>query len=440
MNPDNNCPTSASAYCAFLALLCCTLCVSAPAFGQLIWSQEFDSGSAPDSSVWTYELGAGGWGNQELQEYTNKPDNARVEGGYLVISAREKVSGSSSSGFTSARLITENKLMLKYGSIEARIKVPDLADGLWPAFWTLGNNFSEVGWPACGEVDITEMGWKDAVRDQLVNRWVGSAAHWEHQGSHAFFGRTYSAQAVESTDMNEDFHIFKMNWTPDSITTYIDGVEKWNMDITAQNCTDCEEFHQPHFILLNLAVGGSFTGLLSHTQINAPLPADMLIDYVRIYNNGFTQLSGSSLDNVPPVIGPAHSGSWYNGDQSGHGFSIEFGQLADGTPLAVVYWYTYDDQGNPIFMLGTGTPEDNRVEISFNSPVGMIYGDFDPDSVVREVGGSAVLEFTDRNNGSFSYTPSAFASANWGHTTAIEALPLVKLFGIPAPDYFLDPE
>jgi len=97
-----------------------------------------------------------------------------------------------------------------------------------------------------------------------------------------------------------------------------------------------------------------------------------------------------------------------------------------------VYWYTYDVLGNPIFMLGLGEPVGNRVALEFESPVGMKYGDFDPDSVTREIGGTAVIEFSDRSNATFSYTPSEFSTTQWGHVAGIDALPLVKLFGIAA--------
>ena len=149
--------------------------------------------------------------------------------------------------------------------------------------------------------------------------------------------------------------------------------------------------------------------------------------------------SAALYDNVELgllEIGPAHSGSFFNAGQSGHGFSIEFGYLAPGMPFAVVYWYTYDDLGNPIFMLGNGTPVGDTLEISFESPVGMKYGEFDPDTVVREPGGTAVFVFSDRDNATFSYTPSAFSTSEWGHTTPIVDLPLVKIFGIPADKYF----
>ena len=148
-----------------LLLLGCILGgpVTAAVAQDLLWSDEFDSGTALDSTVWSYDLGDWGWGNQELQNYTSESDNVRVEDGNLVITVLKDTSGGSEPVFTSARVRTQDKLTFKYGRIEARIKMPDLADGLWPAFWTLGNNFSEVGWPSCGELDIMEMGSSSAI-------------------------------------------------------------------------------------------------------------------------------------------------------------------------------------------------------------------------------------------------------------------------------------
>jgi hypothetical protein len=130
------------------------------------------------------------------------------------------------------------------------------------------------------------------------------------------------------------------------------------------------------------------------------------------------------------AIGPEHSGSWYWDEQSGHGFSIEIGKSPDGSPLGVVYWYTYDNQGNPIFMLGTGVPDGDILDVVFQSPVGMIFGEFDPLSVTRENGGTGRFVFTDENIATFQYMPSEFTDANWGHS-AISFMPLTKLFAIP---------
>jgi hypothetical protein len=145
-------------------------------------------------------------------------------------------------------------------------------------------------------------------------------------------------------------------------------------------------------------------------------------------------------DNVrlgPIEIGPAHSGTYFNRDQSGHGFSIEFGELPEGSPLGVVYWYTYDDMGNPIFMLGNGVPNGQTLEVTFYSPTGMEYGVWQKPT--ENDGGTAVLVFSDRENATFSYTPSSFTASEWGHTP-IEALPLIKFFGIPADKYFSSQE
>lgn len=392
------------------------------ALAQLMWSDEFDQGTRLDETVWSYDLGAHGWGNQELQEYTNASENARIEDGNLVITVRD-----TDQGFTSARVRTEDKFIFKYGTIEARIKVPNLADGLWPAFWTLGNNFSTVGWPYCGEIDIMEMGSSAAMSADVINQRVGSAAHWDNNGSWSSFARYLDT----GTNLNDDYHVFRMEWTPERITTYIDDRQVWTYHIQIDTCADCSEFHQPHFVILNMAVGGTYTGLLNEGQITATTPAEMLVDYVRVYDNGYTQVGGSA---VYELLGAEYSGSWYNRDQSGHGFSMEFGRGSDGLSKVIVYWYVYDDQGNPLFMTGSGKLDGNRVELEFKSPVGMRFGEFDPTSVAREPGGTAIIEFSDSDTATFSYTPSEFSVNTWNHT-AIDSLPLVKLFKIPVSNY-----
>lgn len=261
------------------------------ASGQVLWSDEFNSGTTPDSDVWSYDLGAGGWGNSELQEYTSDPANVRVEGGQLIITAQEQLLKGNRRSFTSARIKSEDKLTFQYGTIEARINVPDLADGLWPAFWTLGNDFSQVGWPDSGELDIMEMGSAAAISAGVINRRVGSAAHWEHNGGNADYGLSYDSP----TDLNGTFHTLRMDWTPDLISTYIDDNWIWSIDISSASCTDCTEFHQPHFLIFNLAVGGSYTGLFRANNITAPIPAELRVDWVRITDNGFTILGGSAI-------------------------------------------------------------------------------------------------------------------------------------------------
>ena len=272
---------------AFLALTSQAICLADETRKmqpQLVWSEEFDTGAVPDSSIWNFDLGATGWGNQELQAYTDLPSNARVENGHLVITARRHENEGES--FTSARLHTQGKMEFQYGILVARIKLPDLGDGLWPAFWALGGNFPMVGWPDCGELDVMELGHNEAINRGMVNRRVGSAAHWEHRGEHALYHDFVDAPS----DLSDGFHIFRMTWTPDFVRTSLDGEPIWTMDLRNQSCSDCSEFHQPFFIILNLAVGGKYTGKLKPGEITAPFPAEMLVDYVRLYDNGYTQL------------------------------------------------------------------------------------------------------------------------------------------------------
>ena len=272
----------------------------------LAWSEGFDAGSTLDTTVWSYDIGDGcavgicGWGNNEFQNYTSDPANVRIEGGHLIITAlRETENGT----FTSARIKTENKLTIQYGTIEARIQLPDLADGLWPAFWTLGNNISSVGWPDCGEMDIFEMGSGAAITEGVVNRRVGSTAHWDYAGSYASYGLTYTSPS----DLNDTFHTYRMEWTPASVSTYIDGNWIWTMDLANPQDFGGEEFHQPHFLLLNLAVGGNYTGITGDSAgITATFPAEYRVDWIRIYDNGNTILGGSG---APFLLNLAHAGA-----------------------------------------------------------------------------------------------------------------------------------
>ncbi|MEJ2382839.1 MAG: glycoside hydrolase family 16 protein [Xanthomonadales bacterium] len=387
----------------------------------LLWSDEFNSGEVPDPRIWSYDLGASGWGNEELQEYTDRPENARIENGQLIITARPQAS--TTAAYSSARIRTEDKVTFRYGTIEARIQVPDLANGLWPAFWTLGNNFSAVGWPDCGELDILEMGHVTALSSGLANQRVGSAAHWENNNQYATYGLFYDA----AERLDEGFHLYRMEWTPDFVRTFVDGNRVWEMAIDANSCADCSEFHQPHFMILNLAVGGAYTGIYSDGGITAPLPAEMKVDYIRIYDNGHTELGGTATA-VPPV-NPGHSGSWYNPDEDGHGFSIEVGNAPDGSPYAVVYWYTYDTEGQPIFLVGEGVPDGSGLDVDFVSPVGMQWGVFERPEGDWPAGGSGRFEFSDEDNGVFSYEPSEFTIATWGHSA--HAMDITKLFSVP---------
>lgn len=262
------------------------LCLAAsPTHGQtLIWSEEFN-GPAIDPNNWTFDVGGSGFGNQELEYYTTRPENARIENGSLVIEARRESYGGKQ--FTSARLKTHGRLAFKYGTIEARIKVPDLKNGLWPAFWLLGNNIGQTPWPGCGEIDILEMGSQTAIQQNIVNRWVQAAAHWDNNGSYA----GYWLSTTRPTALNLDYHTYSLSWTPQMLIARCDGVQFWAMDISVGASASLEEFHKPFFVILNLAVGGTnFVQITDPAQITAPMPARMYVDWVRLYDDGYTQL------------------------------------------------------------------------------------------------------------------------------------------------------
>lgn len=235
---------------------------------ELVWADEFNYSGNPNPSFWTAEVGAGGWGNNERQYYTSgDTDNALVENGVLTITAiREEYSGAE---YTSARLITRGKLNVQYGKIEARMKLP-YGQGIWPAFWMLGENITDVGWPACGEIDIMELIGGGDGRD---NRSHGTA-HWDNNGSHASYGGSYT---LESGIFADSFHTFSIEWTPEFLRWYVDGIQFHVMDITGAGLS---EFHQDFFILLNLAVGGNWPGYPDATTV---FPQKMEVDYVRVY-------------------------------------------------------------------------------------------------------------------------------------------------------------
>lgn len=248
---------------------------------QLVWEENFNTTSI-NPNTWTFDVGDGcaqgvcGWGNSELETYTNRPENARVENGNLVIEARREAYQGRQ--FTSARLKTLGRVQFKYGTLEARIKVPNLQNGLWPAFWLLGASGT---WPASGETDIMEMGSAAAIKDGVINRRVGGATHWQNAGQHASYDRYYDSP----TDLTNDYHVYRMTWDSQLIRMFIDDHEYYAIDISKGAAADLEEFHKAQYILLNLAVGGQYTGIYGADGITAPLPGQMLVDYIRLYQS-----------------------------------------------------------------------------------------------------------------------------------------------------------
>ncbi|SEA78572.1 glycoside hydrolase family 16 protein [Pedobacter hartonius] len=223
--------------------------------GPLVWSDEFN-GSAVNLTKWTFESGKGQ--NNEKQFY--QASNTTVSNGNLVITAKKQSVGGMS--YTSSRLNTSGKFSILYGRLEARIKGP-LGQGLWPAFWALGQNFSTVGWPKCGEIDIME-------HVNANNTFYGTI-HWDNNG-HAQYGN-------QTTATGGDYHVFAIEWDSASIRWYLDG-NLFNTANIKDNINGTDEFHKPFFIILDMAVGGDFPG---STIDETKLPANMLVDYVRVY-------------------------------------------------------------------------------------------------------------------------------------------------------------
>jgi beta-glucanase (GH16 family) len=232
---------------------------------ELVWSDEF-SGSSVNTSNWSFEVGGGGWGNHELEYYTNGA-NASVSGGVLTITARSGSGGFScwygACQYTSTRMITRGKREFTYGKVEARIAMP-MGQGLWPAFWMLGTNIGSVGWPACGEIDIMEH-----VNNETLNH---GTIHWD-AGGHASYSGTASVANPAA------YHVYAIEWTPQAIKWFVDGAQYWEANI-AGGINSTEEFGRSFFILLNLAVGGDWPG---SPDGSAVFPKQMLVDYVRVY-------------------------------------------------------------------------------------------------------------------------------------------------------------
>lgn len=238
----------------------------------LVWSDEFDGplNESPDPDNWGYDVGNGdsGWGNQQLEYDTARPENVSLDGqGNLRLIAREE----SYQGFdyTSARIKTQGKFSRTYGRFEARIQLP-VGQGLWPAFWLLGDEISTLGWPECGEIDIME------YRGQEPNT-VNAALHGP-----GYSGATplHDSFTRSGAGFDEGFHVFAVEWTRTRISWEVDGTTYYEVDVTDLPAGTDWVFNDDFFIILNLAVGGTYVGSPDQTTT---FPQTMLVDYVRVY-------------------------------------------------------------------------------------------------------------------------------------------------------------
>jgi beta-glucanase (GH16 family) len=237
---------------------------------ELTWSDEFNGadGELPDATKWAFDIGngQGGWGNQELQYYSNRPTNISMDGeGNLIITAKKENFGGSA--YTSARIKTQGLFEQKYGRIEAKLKTP-YGPGLWPAFWMLGSNIGTAGWPQCGEIDIMELRGQEP---HIIN---GTLHGPGYSGGNPISKR----YALANGRFDTDYHIYAIEWDADKIDFFVDSylyqrIER--SDVPGEWVYD-----QPFFIILNVAVGGNYVGF---PTAQTPFPQKMIIDYIRAY-------------------------------------------------------------------------------------------------------------------------------------------------------------
>ena len=242
---------------------------------HLIWHDEFEgsAGSEPDEGKWTPQLGGGGWGNQELQYYTNH--NAYQNGeSHLVIEARPENPTQLSCWYgpcryTSGRLITKEKFAFVYGRVEARINIPS-GQGIWPALWMLGQDIDVVGWPECGEIDIME----NIGREPTT---IHATIHGPNYAGADGISGNYSLEGVRFADQ---FHLFAVEWYPDQIVFFVDEIAYFTVTKANVERRGKWVYDRPFYLLLNVAVGGSWPG---DPDSSSTYPQHLLVDYLRVY-------------------------------------------------------------------------------------------------------------------------------------------------------------
>lgn len=234
---------------------------------ELVMQDEFDTNGVLNGDIWSYDIGTGvnGWGNNELQYYTDRSDNVSVQNGILSIVAKEESFQGSS--YTSGRLLTKGKFEQQYGRFEARMRLP-WGQGIWPAFWMLGADIDTNIWPSAGEIDIMEF------RGQEPTVIHGSVHGPGYSGGDAIT-KSYT---LENDRFDTGFHVFGIEWSPEYVNYYVDDV-LYNQ-ITPADVTGEWVFDKPFYLLINLAVGGSFVGSPNSETV---FPQTLLVDYVRVY-------------------------------------------------------------------------------------------------------------------------------------------------------------
>ncbi len=276
---------------AGLLLMCCFTIATVHAqrpykggsgkFKKLVWADEFNVDGLPDNSRWSYQQGL--VRNNEEQYYTvERKENARIENGFLIIEGRKEEWVNElhdpasndwrfkpeKAAYTSACIVTQGKASWKYGRIEVRAKLPS-GMGVWPAIWTLGDNEPVIGWPRCGEIDIMEFVGHDSLR-------VHGNAHYEDSVKKK---HTSKAGRIANVNPSKGFHIYAIEWTPTTIDFYFDHQKYHSFNIDDVGKGDDNPFRKPHFLLLNLALGGEWGATIDPDIF----PQQYIIDYVRVF-------------------------------------------------------------------------------------------------------------------------------------------------------------
>lgn len=232
---------------------------------ELVWREEFDGGTL-DNRNWSHETGTGrnGWGNGELQYY--REENARVEDGYLVITAREETF--EDSRYTSSRIVTRDKHDFRFGRIDIRALLPE-GQGIWPALWMLGSSTDRGRWPGAGEIDIMEM-----IGGQGRENTIHGTLHWARDGGHVYEGGSLSLPAGT---FNDQFHVFSLVWRETSIQWLVDGLPFLELDTAGK---EFDVFREDFYLLINLAVGGHWPGAPDEST---RFPQRLAVDYIRVF-------------------------------------------------------------------------------------------------------------------------------------------------------------
>lgn len=308
--------------------LCTATIWGAQADYELVWEDDFTETTLNESQHWNVEVNGNGGGNNELQYYRRENVSVGVEpvtgASCLILTARKESFGGKPA--TSGRINSMGKVYAKYGKVEARIKFPYTANGLWPAFWMMGNDYSSVGWPRCGEIDIIELGNAAGISGGTQDRYLIGACHW---GTSPVNHPNYGVGSVHSESVQGDFHLFTLIWDATSVSMYVDLDKNPNAqpyyvmniyDMTNENSVG-HYFHKPFFILFNLAVGGSFTNIYDINAVTALASgeAKMYVDYVRVYQKGDAgeEFYGPETGAVDGIYNESTLKVYCNGEEAG---------------------------------------------------------------------------------------------------------------------------